>query len=187
MLNPSTTTCTALAISSAWNDLGVSSTPTSNCAKTGTPTASPPTWTDSNKFCSASAAGSGCSAGNVCVPTAPGSACLLASGSQECPATFPVKRALYTAYNDSRVCSCSCVGHGGACDNVFLNVSGASSGCTNSTALSGNGGLCLTNGTSNSQLGYFFSGSATPPTSCDATNVVTGTLTPTGPQTLCCQ
>ena len=180
------TSCSAHTVASAWNELTFTSTPKFNCTNTGTPTVSPATWTDDSKFCTASAAGSGCGTGNVCVPTAPGSACLLASGSQECPSFFPKKRALYTAFRDNRVCSCSCAGEGGACDRVRLGVSFTST-CAAPTPIPLNGLLCLAEGTTASELGYFFSGTLSDPTACSASNVATGGLTPTGPQTLCCQ
>lgn len=180
--------CTAKS-TNPWSGVHWAPTPKPNCENIGTASPSKPTWTDEGKFCGSSLAGAGCAAGNVCVPTAPGTACLLANGSLACPSQFPKQRALYTAFSDTRVCSCSCRANGGDCDAIQLSVSFESSDCSiNPTAVPQNGSLCTGGNATYNQISYSIYGTETAPTSCTPSNVSAGgSLTPTGPQTLCCQ
>jgi len=179
--------CAGTSVQSPWNYVTFTSTPTFNCTNTGTPTLSAPTWTDSSKFCPASATGGGCAAGNVCVPKATGSACLLASGAQECPAQFPKKKPLYTAYADTRACFCDCKSRGGNCDQVTLNVTGTTPDCSDTVPVRSGGNACTGQDSASSKFVRSISGKPSPATSCESLNVMDGTLTPSGPQTLCCR
>lgn len=180
------TSCSGQSVPAPWNYISFKGTPTFNCTNTGTPTLSAPKWTDSSKFCAASATGSGCGAGELCVPKATGSACLLASGSQECPAPFPKKRSLYTTYMDTRACFCDCKTHGGDCSQISLHASGASD-CSAMIDVRNDASFCAGQGAAYSAISYSFSGAWSPATTCEASDIMKGTLTPTDPQTLCCQ
>src|SRR6478736_2047784 len=179
-----TATCTPLTLSATYNSMSWTPKAKSNCTP-GKATLSPAQWQNDNKFCSTNITGAGCGAGNVCVPVANG-ASLLADGDQTCPANFPSKRLVYDGFTDNRVCKCSCEGYGGNCDNVLLKLSTNSSDCTGNSFLAstGGGGQCAP-GAAFTQLAYTLTGTATPPTSCQESNDLTGTITTNGVHTLC--
>jgi len=182
--------CDSAGINEAWNDITWSSTPTPHCANTGKPTLPPATWTDEAKFCAANVAGGGCGVGEICAPIPPGpitGACLLTSGRANCPTDFPSPRGIYAGFVDGRTCNCSCQARGGSCDPVRVNLS-TNKDCSNSTPVQLNaGGVCGTQGTTFKDFSYKIVGTPTPPSSCDSSSTVTGTVTPSGEQTLCCQ
>ncbi len=88
--------------------------------------------------------GSGCTAGNVCVPNpAPFTMCVSQPGVNACPASFPTQHLVGTAIADTRSCtSCGCTFDAGACvgtATIYTNT-GCSTGQTNITA----NGTCTT-------------------------------------------
>ncbi|HEY0463298.1 MAG TPA: hypothetical protein VGC79_03775, partial [Polyangiaceae bacterium] len=177
--------CGAIGVpNGVWTHFSTTPAPI-RCATTGG-TMSPAEWTTDSKFCTASVMGGGCSGGDVCVPrNTSSSACALQPGDQACPSLFPNKQLVYGGFTDGRTCSCACEGAGGGCDALRLKVWSSATDC--SAANAGDAGLmgCKT-GQSYGQFVYTLTGAPSGPTTCTASNVLTGTLTTKDTQTLCC-
>src|SRR5262249_53394899 len=93
----------------------------------------------------------------------------------------------YTSVNDTRTCgsSCTCGCAGGSCGTSFVRGFTGASDCSSSAPidLSSNADNC--NLAAPLASGRIILQGDTPPT-CTPNNVLTGTATPAGPQTLCC-
>jgi len=152
------------------------------CTVTGAAAPKPATWTQSQKFCRASAVGTGCQAGHACVPRQePKAQCALVSGSATCEGYAASQNDWFTGYTDSRSCSsCSCTASGGNCDNVRFEL-GNDYSCFDNIPVSQGDQWC----------GYAYSPPARlvgdpDPSSCAVDVSLTGSLDPTGQSTLCC-
>ncbi len=165
-------------------------TPTGTCLPSGAPAKGTPVWGSSTKFCGLPAVGGGCGAAQACIPRTVGATapCLLLEGARMCPAGLR-QTAWSTGFTDTRVCgACACgTPTGGNCNSMLI---GAGSDYTCPTASSSVGYLsatmpnrCFPNGVYHP--GLQTSGTAVAPT-CQASTAVSGALTPTGAQTLCC-
>jgi hypothetical protein len=169
----------------------------SSCAASGgTETSRPaPVFAQMGRACLAPAAG-GCAPGSACAPTAPPAfepgACVLRTGDQICPSTFPKKTVLYdgAAFDDTRACgACTCgTPTGRKCSGTFLPYLGP--GCTNPW-----GGQpqpveetpnCFPGGSDYRSL-VITPGNPSGGTCAAATGAQTGTVTPKNPTTVCCQ
>jgi hypothetical protein len=161
----------------------------STCSFSGTPIVPPISWATQTQFCQASRMGAGCPTGNVCVQKATSlQHCALQAGSVTCAGNYTPESGgtWYTSVNDSRTCgaSCTCAHSGGDCGTSFVR------GFTVGSVCSG-GAIDLTSNADNCNLSAPLSSARvilqgdTPPT-CTPNNVLSGTATPSGPQTLCC-
>ena len=159
------------------------------CAPTGTPTKGTPIWTTGAKFCGIPRAGGGCPAGQACVPreVAAAGTCALLDGAQTCPAGLR-QSVWYTGFVDGRSCgACSCSAPtGGDCNSMLIAVDGDSI-CRGVTGYlrSSSPRLCVAGPTGILSPGVAFSGTPVGPT-CRAVAPMSGELTATGAQTLCC-
>ena len=163
-------------------------TPSGTCTPGGTPTKGTPTWGSSTKFCGVPAVGGGCATGQVCVPkpVVAAGACLLMDGARACPTGLRAS-SWFTGFTDTRTCgACSCgAPTGGDCGSMLIGA-GSDYSCPPSSVVGyvrTGDHLCLPAGTYSP--GVQFSGTPVAPT-CAAAAAVTGALTTSGPQTLCC-
>lgn len=163
-------------------------TPSGVCSPGGTATKGAPVWGATTKFCTVPAVGAGCPTGQVCMPrpVVAAGACLLMEGAKTCPAGLK-QSAWFTGFTDTRTCgACACgAPTGGDCASMLIGA-GSDYTCPPSSVLgyvrSGDR-LCLPNGAYSP--GLQFSGTPVAPT-CAANSTVSGTLSATGPATLCC-
>ena len=152
------------------------------CQPSGSPTLKPPTWTATESFCNAVNVGGGCNAGSVCVPASSGSSvCQISDGSHACPAGTSTS-VWYTGYTGSQTCgACSC----GTATNPSCGAASLAAGsdytCTGVAMIYSASRMCFPNGVYHP--GISLGGSSA---TCPAQSAVSGTLTPTGPMTLCC-
>ena len=107
------------------------------CLPSGTPVAATPSWATSGRFCSTTALGGGCNAGQVCVPyvaTPPGR-CQMYDGAHACP-TGATSTAWYTGYTGTQGCTgCSCsVSTAASCAAMKINI-GSDSGLSPGNSL----------------------------------------------------
>ena len=158
------------------------------CTPHGTAKVTPSAWGASRKFCSADSVGGGCSPGYVCVPKAVPNHCVMALGTKACPAGYTQDPAAwYTGFTDTRTCSaCSCgTQTPGSCTPMQVAFYfGTSTTCTAGInhGLQSNANACDFNATDGSAG---FTGTPTAPI-CPPVSALSGALTPTGAQTLCC-
>jgi hypothetical protein len=137
--------------------------------------------------------GGGCAVGGVCAPTAASqySVCIAQNGDKACPAGYPNKHTVGTGYADKRTCgSCSC-SVSATCVNptetIYTqdNCSTTGSGQV-STVLTADG-QCddVNDGNGQTYVAYTYAATVSP--SCGTTGgSVSGTVTVTGGQTVCC-
>jgi hypothetical protein len=162
---------------------------TGACAPSGTPTKGPPTWTTGAQFCGIPQAGGGCPARQACVPReiANVGTCALLDGAQTCP-TGLRQSVWYTGFVDGRSCgACSCSAPtGGDCNSTLIAIDGDSI-CRGVTGYlrSSSPRLCVAGPTGILSPGAAFSGTPVGPT-CRPAAPMSGELTATGAQTLCC-
>jgi hypothetical protein len=144
-----------------------------------------PVWNDSLRFCIGGQTGKGCGADEMCAPAASAAdgPCLMAAGDVACPGGLR-KRLVYTGFDDTRSCSCSCAAVGGDCSPMSVSCSDNNSTCEGSGAFYG-AGFC--GGGSGGTLYCRLEGTPIGPRSCDVSYASNGALTPTGPSTLCCR
>jgi hypothetical protein len=158
------------------------------CVPSGTVKVTPSTWGASRKFCSAGSVGGGCSPGYVCVPKAAPNHCVMAPGTKACPAGYTKDPdAWYTGFTDTRSCSaCSCgTQTSGSCTPLQVAFYlGATTTCTAGInhGLQSNTKACNFTASDGSAG---FTGTPTAPV-CPPVSTLSGALTPTGAQTLCC-
>lgn len=170
---------------------------TSNpCMPVGVATAVPPAWAMSQRFCAADAIGKGCQAGYVCVrkPTTP--SCVLSPGAAACPPQYTaVGTSWYTGLSDTRACgACGCgTQTPGDCtkdqngNTLYTDIFFGGCGSGQNSSVPPNGKQCA-NPLNNADGAAGFQGGGIVPLapSCPGTSMVSGTLTGTGEQTLCC-
>jgi hypothetical protein len=114
-------------------------------ASGGQATLPPPTWQITALACTGSELGAGCGAQATCAPRTeapfePG-LCVYRSGSQNCPASFPVKQTFTDNVNDARACTaCACSSAGVQC-SATTSIYTASD-CSGAHADVGNDGSC---------------------------------------------
>lgn len=158
------------------------------CVPSGTAKVTPSTWGTSRKFCSAGSVGGGCSPGYVCVPKAAPNHCVMALGTKACPAGYTADPSTwYTGFSDTRSCSaCTCgTQTPGDCSPMQVDFyigttktcsAGIHRGLQSNTKNCSFGAACGSAG---------FTGTPTAPV-CPPVSTLSGALTPTGAQTLCC-
>jgi hypothetical protein len=159
------------------------------CTPNGAPTAGPPIWSTTARFCGTTLRGGGCGTGSVCLPAVTSTTrCAMAAGSTSCP-TGTQRSDWYTSYTGDAACNaCSCGQPSGAsCADVKMFV-GESATCTPAAAsamLAGGERFCAPPNTL-LDPSVVFTGTPTRPI-CVPQNTSSGSLTPTGPQTVCCR
>jgi hypothetical protein len=157
------------------------------CSFGGTASVAPARWTTSKKLCAYTAKGGGCAAGKRCVPvqTDATTQCSLALGSTAtCGGFGTTQNDWYTGFTDARTCgTCGCTASGGACQNAQV-MFGSDYLCTVTSPqyVAANTKSCVMTAYS-PPAGFSFA--PVNPT-CTASAPVSGALTPTGAQTLCC-
>ena len=163
-------------------------TPNESCSVSGSPTITASTWNASLDFCAAAKVGGGCGTGRVCVPASPSaSICELFTGVHACP-TGTTGSDWYTGYSSNLSCgSCGCTPTGN-CNNITLGY-GKDGTCDDIGMIPGKRSVCFSDPT------QFPTGQLKSPSvqilgaaidSCSALAPMSGTVTPTGRQTLCC-
>ena len=157
----------------------------------GTASPTPWTWTRQGRVCGVPTPSSpgGCAAGMVCAPrpAAPfdPTACVVLTGDQVCPATFPGKQSYYAGANDARTCTaCGCGAPSGAICSGTVQDSKLSS-CTGGAGAAPAPSACrtLAGNVKAEEL------AATTPSGgiCAASGgQPTGSVAPTSPTTICC-
>lgn len=185
------TTCSSPINSGSSNNfvLGVRTGPfkiEQSCSPGGQATPAAPTWGETMKFCRANAEGKGCSAGNTCVPKAASAPhCALAAGTSSCTGFGTAESDWYTGFSDARACgACGCEASGGSCDTMKLAV-GSDYACPGTHSLDPGTKECFS-GTGIYSPPVQLVGKPTVGT-CSGSAKTTGSLTPTGQLTLCCQ
>jgi hypothetical protein len=164
-------------------------TPNESCSVSGSPTITVSTWTASLDFCSAAKVGGGCGTGRVCVPAPPSDAslCELFTGAHACP-TGSSGSDWYTGYSGALGCgACGCTPTG-SCNGVTLGY-GKNGSCNDIGMIPGKRSVCFSDPTlypMNELMSPSVQILGTATQSCSASAPVSGTLTPTGRQTLCC-
>jgi hypothetical protein len=160
------------------------------CTATGTATAGTPTWALTTRFCATPLRGGGCGTGAVCLPAVATNQprCVAVPGTGSCPAGTQ-RSDWYTGYTGNFACNpCACGQPSGAgCGDVRLFV-GKDGMCTSNAmfaTLAGGERMCAAPGTLFSPA-IVFTGSPTTPT-CTPQYTTSGSLTPTGPQAVCCR
>lgn len=157
-----------------------------------------PTWSDAAEYCATGPAFGGCGAQAVCVPRPPTGfapeACVLAAGTQTCPSAYPVSKTWYTSLSDNRACTaagCSCgLPTGGKCGGTMRFHSDPSCGATTTVRSFPLDGTCknlqLSAGEAKS-LDFSATGPAGGKCVAAGVGTVTGTVAPSGANTICCQ
>jgi hypothetical protein len=158
-----------------------------SCTPQGTATPGPASWATTSRFCATTTIGGGCTSGQVCAPVNNMPKCTMFDGARVCQSGTSMS-AWNTGATDTRMCgACSCgspTGHG--CSNMRINV-GTDYTCSpqvTATVSSGQRYCYSSNGVYSP--GIVFSGSPTQPTGCPASATASGSLTATGPKTVCC-
>jgi len=159
------------------------------CSAGGTATAGTPTWALTTRFCATTLRGGGCAAGSVCLPAVnnnPQRCVMSAAGS--CPAGTQ-RTDWYTGYTGNFACNpCTCgQPEGASCSGVRLFV-GNDGTCSSSemfASLSGGEHACAAPGTLHNPA-IVFTGTPSTPT-CAPQYTTSGSLTPAGPQAVCCR
>jgi hypothetical protein len=159
------------------------------CMPQGAPTLSPAGWTTRRKFCSTASVGAGCTPGYVCVPRSAPNHCVLGLGTPACPAGYAREgTSWFTGLSEGRTCAaCTCgTQTAGSCSNLTAQFYfGTSTTC--SAGIHRSAGSNTKNCTFSGDCGSVgLSGTPTLP-SCPGVSTVSGTVTGTGEQTLCCQ
>jgi hypothetical protein len=151
------------------------------CTASGDPKPAAPAWQETRRFCRAELMGTGCDAGQACVPRqAPAAQCALAEGAAACEG-YPAAQEWYSGVDDTRVCdACICDASGGSCDGVFVQI-GSDYSCINAATIGQDEKTCQT--IYAPPIGLV--GNPLPST-CTAGAAAAGALLPAGPSTLCC-
>ena len=147
-----------------------------------------PVTDNAGETCAVSMTGGGCAAGSVCAPVAPTGfqLCSYSSTASTCPGGTNTANA-YTGFTDSRGCgSCKCGTVDLACNVTGRQYFASSTACTGSAydMLTGCSQCPLAN-TYAWQVDLSTNGNQT---ECSITenSTASGSVTPTGPVTLCC-
>jgi hypothetical protein len=187
--------CTAHAFA-VGNTLRSHSTTTSNpCVPGGAPALVPPAWTMSNRFCAADAIGKGCQPGYVCVRKAATPSCVLSPGAAACPAQYTaVGSSWYTGFTDGRMCgACACGAQtAGDCTKdvngnpLYTDIYFGGCGSGINSSVPPNNQQCANPLNNADGAAGYQNGIQPKPPSCPPTSMVSGMLSATGEQTLCC-
>lgn len=167
-------------------------TATGTCSSTGTPIPAAPDWNTTKKFCRVSLVGNGCAADHTCVPKTetPVAQCALVEGGGDACAGFGMMETdWYTGVDDQRTCgACFCSPVGGDCANVHVEVGSDYSCGDHGVNLGDNAKKCFGAFPDNAPYSpdVRLVGTPTPAAGCTATSTPSGTISPTGQQTLCC-
>jgi hypothetical protein len=185
----------AIAANEGWRTGALSATGV--CSGQGTPTLSrAAAFLTQTTFCGTQLLGNGCPGGNVCVPVKTSRNCIRAVGSASCPSGYSPEGVIggwYTGIADQRTCgvTCSCgPSQGGVCGpmtRLLLNPS--TCGVLGSYGLPQNDSFCPSTSPKSTVVTgsiSFDTFSAIRPTCGQPTNQIIGSVSPMGPQTLCC-
>ena len=158
---------------------------TTDCTPAGTGTPPPASWRETGTYCVADRIGGGCGAGSRCVPRT-AKACALTTGAAACGAGYPTSSgaAWYSAFTDTRTCTCLCGNGFGPCSGYIEAFSGGA--CTGTSMQLGNGaegnGCGLSFGVQSAIIR-----ATAPDYPCPPQFTGGGALTATGAQTVCCR
>jgi hypothetical protein len=185
--NTSGSTCRNFNFSSATKGISTESIVNggASCGAGGTSARSATQWTATERFCQATAIGGGCGQGSVCVPKTSVAACELADSAVGCDNGYTeVSGPWFTGFDDSRSCACSCgAASGGSCGTTFAFYTSNNCSGTAALTMAANQMQCsVAGGYHSTQL---TGGSA--PSCGSAGATLSGSLTGTGRQTLCCR
>jgi hypothetical protein len=157
------------------------------CQTSGAAAASPVTWAESIKFCSAtSVVQSTCPTDEVCTQATAAPRCILVDGDDTCaPGYTKYGGPWKTGFQDQRacsVCSCSLTTHGD-CGTRTVSVDQGGS-CNNASAPT-----VMTNSRHCVAVNYpvFTLNGSTAQGQCDSYSTTTGSVIETGAKTLCCR
>jgi hypothetical protein len=172
-----------------------------SCTSSGTPMPPPATFATTSNFCAGPRTSATCSGSQVCAPKPPGSSPLCvripASGAS-CPAGYASGSSAtwYASFIDNRTCGCTCnVSATGSCGTT----GGATTHVANSCPTAGTDpsctftsiGSCATAGgflcSISSPVGAIAAAVAVTGTSCQSTVTNSGSASPAGASTICCQ
>ncbi|HMR09488.1 MAG TPA: hypothetical protein PKA88_27100, partial [Polyangiaceae bacterium] len=152
-----------------------------------------PGWQSDVRLCGGATDSGGCGVGQACIPDAPSGfagVCVFRVGDHPCPSGYSANRTVYYEdFTDTRDCtSCSCAPSGWNCStNLTRYQTSNCTGTTGSNTVVSTSNPKCSNGLNMSS----FTVSAVTKTAgtCGvATNTnLTGTTTPTKPQTVCCR
>jgi hypothetical protein len=164
-----------------------------SCTAQGTPRVAPAQWTETRTFCAANRVGGGCPAGSRCVASVATSKCTMTAGATACSGNYPAPPTAasgpwYTGSSDTRTCSaCQCGFARGPCSGGRI-VGYDAWGCTGNAADVGNGSQASVCNVPFAPVSGSGKVVGTPvPQNCDVQSYASGTLSPTGPQTVCCR
>jgi hypothetical protein len=158
-----------------------------SCVAGGTPTLGTASWATTGRFCAATMVGAGCASGQICVPAATPSKCVMWEGLHTCQAATTTTY-WYTGFSDTRACgACTCGGPTGqSCSGMRIQVgTDYTCGPTVTATVSSGQRSCYSGTSGVYSPGLVFTGSPTQPT-CAASAATSGALSPTGQKTLCC-
>jgi hypothetical protein len=130
--------------------------------------------------------GAGCATGQICVPAATPSKCVMWEGLHTCQAATTTTY-WNTGFTDTRTCgACTCgAPTGQSCAGMRIQVGTDYTCSPNVTATLSSGQRYCYPGNGVYSPGLIFTGTATQPT-CAGSATTGGLLTPTGQKTLCC-
>jgi hypothetical protein len=79
-------------------------------SKVGSVTKDDPAWEDRGRLCGGVPSEGSCDNAGVCIPRLgePERVCISRPGDNSCPGAYPERQLVYTAFEDSRDCSCTC-------------------------------------------------------------------------------
>jgi hypothetical protein len=159
-----------------------------SCVPAGTATRGTPVWNSSARFCGVQTAGGGCGVGAACVPrpVVAAGACVLLDGARSCP-TGLRQTSWFTGLVDTRVCgACTCgAPTGGDCNSTIIAIGNDSSCPAQPSGYLRSGNSTCFPGIPLNSPGLQFTGTPVAP-SCPPSAPLSGSLSPAGPQTLCC-
>jgi hypothetical protein len=155
-------------------------------------------WSETARTCQATSVGGGCSGAQVCVPTPPSpfsaQLCILQSGDVACPtgSSYSQKHTYYASVTDTRGCStCTCTPSGITCSGGTVSLATGISGsmCAGTMVNVPTDGNCYPVSIGAGGVFAWTTAEATPSGgTCTASGgTATGTVTPGGPTTVCCQ
>jgi hypothetical protein len=158
-----------------------------SCTPQGTSQPGAVTWGTTSRFCATATVGGGCAAGQACIPVTSAPKCAMFDGMAHTCQAGTSGATWYTGSTDARTCSaCSCgSATGQSCSGMILDI-GTDYSCGTITAMVSSGMRYCYTGNGVYTPGMIFSGTPTQPTSCPASSTLSGSLTPTGPKTVCC-
>jgi hypothetical protein len=190
----SSAACTPISLTTHNAHIDTTTAHTS-CGTMGTPSPTPLAWGAHTRLCSTSTVGAGCAAGNVCVAKAT-KHCVATSGVIACAAGYTAEGSggpWYTGVTDTRSCgsTCGCTTSGGSCQQstVVLDSAPDCGGGITTDLLAQNHDYCGQPATYQSatvnmprpQMGGDW------PTCSASYSAMTGSVTATGSETLCCR